>query len=511
MQEEPTKNTGPRGLFNITSTPLSIVHQVANLTDSIPPDEPRTKSDRSTKVYIGKIPQGISDYFMEQMFLECGPVSCWRRMLDSSGKPLPYGFADFYTVEGMLRCLRLLNGLFLKNCKLVCRIDLQTEFFIKEWADLKRAEWERKRWDNLLTEEQASRTWEEEALKDDSQVSYNIQLLIHNLEQNVAEEALETDEEHPREKERERRIKSRQKERERQFRDKEREWLRREDIKERERTRDSEREEDRQREKVKMLRKDLDYDSDDNEVRRKKYSKKLRRKREERLQLREKEKEDDAEDARREFELLNPGVATADEKLRQAKELEEKLIPENLHEYTLREHKDLEISISKTEEFKTAPRNKYFQVEQEEEPLYKTTHKPLALPDAPEEITVPKAPQEITMTQTDFETQLQTMKRLLEKVPRRRSDLYEYPLDWTVLVQNRVMEKRLLPFISKLLKEYLGEADRSIAQSVVKLIANREEPQKIEKKVSYLDEDASVFVKRIWRMLIFEDLKIKNI
>lgn len=71
--------TGQRGLFNITSTPLTTVHQIANPIDiagaPMSSDEPRTKSERSTKVYIGKIPSGLSDYFMEQLFLECGPIN----------------------------------------------------------------------------------------------------------------------------------------------------------------------------------------------------------------------------------------------------------------------------------------------------------------------------------------------------------------------------------------------------------------------------------------------------
>lgn len=127
---------GPRGLFNITSTPLATVHQIASSGDMLgmplPTDEPRTKSERSTKVYIGKIPNGLSDYFMEQLFLECGPINSWRRILDSSGKPLTFGFVEFTFVEGMLRCLRLMNNLQIQSSKLVCRVDTQTEFFIKE-------------------------------------------------------------------------------------------------------------------------------------------------------------------------------------------------------------------------------------------------------------------------------------------------------------------------------------------------------------------------------------------
>jgi RNA recognition motif-containing protein len=184
---------GPRGLFNITSTPLTTVHQIASSGDllgmPLPSDEPRTKSERSTKVYIGKIPNGLSDYFMEQLFLECGPINSWRRILDSSGKPLTFGFVEFTSVEGMLRCLRLMNNLQIQSSKLVCRVDTQTEFFIKEWSDLKRADWERKRWDNIMENNDAlCKTWEEEVVKDDVKVLNNVKLIIYNFEQHAGED-----------------------------------------------------------------------------------------------------------------------------------------------------------------------------------------------------------------------------------------------------------------------------------------------------------------------------------
>ena len=183
---------GPRGLFNITSTPLTTVHQIASSGDMLgmplSSDEPRTKSERSTKVYIGKIPGGLSDYFMEQLFLECGPINSWRRILDSSGKPLNFGFVEFSYVEGMLRCLRLMNNLQIQSSKLVCRVDTQTEFFIKEWSDLKRADWERKRWDNIMEVSSGAKTWEEEVVSDDNKVLNNLQLIIHNFEQHAGQD-----------------------------------------------------------------------------------------------------------------------------------------------------------------------------------------------------------------------------------------------------------------------------------------------------------------------------------
>ena len=90
--------------------------------------------------------------------------------------------------------MRLLNGLYIKNSRLVCRIDAQTEFFIREWADLKRSDFERVRLDNIMNlPEDACATWEEELVRDDKQILLNIRLIIHNLEQHSADDPAEAE------------------------------------------------------------------------------------------------------------------------------------------------------------------------------------------------------------------------------------------------------------------------------------------------------------------------------
>lgn len=251
-------------------------------------------------------------------------------------------------------------------------------------------------------------------------------------------------------------------------------------------------------------------------MRRKKRSKKFARAREERRKQREKEREEDEQDARREFELLNPGVATAEEKMKQAMELEMKTKPENEHEYTLGEHQDLEIKVQPMEESRIlkGPSNPYFQVEAEDEqdPLFKRKHKPLALPLGPlEDEPTPNSTTkpEIMMSEEVFNRKVEHFKKLLEKVPSRKADLYNFSLNWNALAQNRILDKKLGPFIAKLLTEYLGQDERSLVQMIAKMVVNREEPAKIQQKVvQFLDVDAEVFVKRMWRMLTFEHLKL---
>lgn len=197
-------------------------------------------------------------------------------------------------------------------------------------------------------------------------------------------------------------------------------------------------------------------------------------------------------------------------------ELELKAKPENEQEYTLGEHQDLEIKVQPMEESRIlkGQSNKYFQVEAEDEqdPLFKRKHKPLALPVGPieEEPTInSKLTQDVMMTEEVFNRKLGHLKKLLEKVPSRKAELYNFSLNWNALAQNRILDRKLGPFIAKLLTEYLGQDERSLVQMIAKMVVNREEPAKIQQKVvQFLDVDAEVFVKRMWRMLTFEHLKL---
>jgi hypothetical protein len=56
--------------------------------------------------------------------------------------PMPFGHCEFETVEGVLRSIRLLNGLKLVDKELQIKPSEKTEMFIKEWKELRKREWE---------------------------------------------------------------------------------------------------------------------------------------------------------------------------------------------------------------------------------------------------------------------------------------------------------------------------------------------------------------------------------
>ena len=67
------------------------------------------------------------------------------------------------------------------------------------------------------------------------------------------------------------------------------------------------------------------------------------------------------------------------------------------------------------------------------------------------------------------------IKSLIDKIPTDKKSLFEYKVEWD-LVDNSLMEKRIRPWVSK----------------------------KIEDVQMVLDDEAEVFVVKLWRLLIYE-------
>ncbi|KTF79063.1 hypothetical protein cypCar_00024070 [Cyprinus carpio] len=80
------------------------------------------------------------------------------------------------------------------------------------------------------------------------------------------------------------------------------------------------------------------------------------------------------------------------------------------------------------------------------------------------------------------------IKSLIEKIPTAKPELFNYPLDWSV-VDTSLMEKRIRPWINKKIVEYIGEEEATLVDFVCSKV---------------LDEEAEVFIVKMWRLLIYE-------
>ncbi len=66
----------------------------------------------------------------------------WKRTKNEKNIPVSFGYCEFEHVEGVLRCLRIMNNMKLLEKELSVNPSEKTELFIKEWMELKKREWE---------------------------------------------------------------------------------------------------------------------------------------------------------------------------------------------------------------------------------------------------------------------------------------------------------------------------------------------------------------------------------
>uniref|UniRef100_A0A672S0E3 RNA binding motif protein 25b n=1 Tax=Sinocyclocheilus grahami TaxID=75366 RepID=A0A672S0E3_SINGR len=96
------------------------------------------------------------------------------------------------------------------------------------------------------------------------------------------------------------------------------------------------------------------------------------------------------------------------------------------------------------------------------------------------------------------------IKSLIEKIPTAKPELFNYPLDWSV-VDTGLMEKRIRPWINKKIVEYIGEEEATLVDFVCTKVMAHSTPQGILDDVAMvLDEEAEVFIVKMWRLLIYE-------
>ena len=95
-------------------------------------------------------------------------------------------------------------------------------------------------------------------------------------------------------------------------------------------------------------------------------------------------------------------------------------------------------------------------------------------------------------------------KRLVESIPTGREELFAFKIDWEQL-DTTLMEKRIKPWLNKKIVEYIGEEEATLHDFFCTKIQQRTAPDKfLEETKVILDEEAEMFVIKMWRLLIYE-------
>jgi len=97
------------------------------------------------------------------------------------------------------------------------------------------------------------------------------------------------------------------------------------------------------------------------------------------------------------------------------------------------------------------------------------------------------------------------------KLPKSKEDLLAYEINWESLFDQEVISKICKPWIGKKIKEYMGVEEPTMINMVVKLLLQKCSQEQLLKKISGILDDASEeFVEKLWKVIVFEDMKIKD-
>uniref|UniRef100_A0A183G1M0 PWI domain-containing protein n=1 Tax=Heligmosomoides polygyrus TaxID=6339 RepID=A0A183G1M0_HELPZ len=123
------------------------------------------------------------------------------------------------------------------------------------------------------------------------------------------------------------------------------------------------------------------------------------------------------------------------------------------------------------------------------------------------------------------------VKDLINNIPTTKEELFAHKIDWR-FVDRSLIEQRVRPWVAKKIMEFLGEEEAALVSFVCEKVAAKTSPDRILSDIAMvsdlgwpmrrsgsavvakdigssgtsqiLDEDAEVFVVKMWRLLIYE-------
>eukprot|EP00828_Plagiopyla_frontata_P006461 TRINITY_DN1281_c0_g1_i3.p1 TRINITY_DN1281_c0_g1~~TRINITY_DN1281_c0_g1_i3.p1 ORF type:complete len:482 (-),score=108.32 TRINITY_DN1281_c0_g1_i3:64-1509(-) len=477
---------------------------------------------------------------------------------------MSFGYCEFTQIEAVLRCIRILNNYEMFEKSIQVKPDEKTENFIKEWMELKK---------NQLDLTSEGKTVESLFEKEDAEVKERLKRYLATIDfRRIKEEKFreEQNKEHYRERERENRRKQYMRDIERKFNDKLKEWLRRDEQKQKDLKKLREKERQKFREKDKLLQKELDYNSSEEKqkIKQMPYKYVQKRKRE-----RKKEREEDELERKHQYELLHPPEPEMPifrpEDTQEYKNVlmsfQQAQIPlppgmtnlkENIKQTQFegcfandqRMMGDREDSSSSDRYEKEKIKKPYKSTARVTEIIMGGQDVGKNLNNIQIDLDVKNKVQtgnvkieknitqgftqrdddamEIEQKQEDKLVNINMLsqqkkqilnedikkefERMIKQIPATKGKLYQYPINWALFAKSGLLERKVKAWLAKKSIEYIGAEEETFIQMIYKQILSQETPEKIEQKVEkVLDEDAEDFVIKMWRMIIFELLKVE--
>mmetsp|Transcript_103895 Transcript_103895/g.268944 ORF Transcript_103895/g.268944 Transcript_103895/m.268944 type:complete len:492 (-) Transcript_103895:220-1695(-) len=102
------------------------------------------------------------------------------------------------------------------------------------------------------------------------------------------------------------------------------------------------------------------------------------------------------------------------------------------------------------------------------------------------------------------------MRRMIQQVPTDKAKAFAFAIDWDSVESHNIVEKKLRPWVKKKVTEYLGSEEQGMIEFIMRKVSSRTAPENILAELEgFLDEEAENFTLKMWRMLIFEVLRVR--
>nr|KAG5712289.1 hypothetical protein BaRGS_023868 [Batillaria attramentaria] len=87
---------------------------------------------------------------------------------------------------------------------------------------------------------------------------------------------------------------------------------------------------------------------------------------------------------------------------------------------------------------------------------------------------------------TTAEEKRQRIKGLIESIPTAKDELFNFPLDWSIVDQS-LMDKRIKPWVTKKIVEYIGEEEPTLTDFICQKVVAHSSPQSIQNDVAMFE------------------------
>eukprot|EP01029_Cantina_marsupialis_P020249 TRINITY_DN473_c9_g1_i1.p1 TRINITY_DN473_c9_g1~~TRINITY_DN473_c9_g1_i1.p1 ORF type:complete len:813 (-),score=277.20 TRINITY_DN473_c9_g1_i1:78-2516(-) len=98
-------------------------------------------------------------------------------------------------------------------------------------------------------------------------------------------------------------------------------------------------------------------------------------------------------------------------------------------------------------------------------------------------------------------------RKIAKQIPAKTSDLFNFQVDWNSVKENNLIERKMKPWVSKKIAEYLGEEEPTMISFILEQLNENTKPKEVLKELKLvLDDDSEVFMSKLWRYLIFQSM-----